>query len=130
VDIVLPTNTDNPSLAFRGMKRFDDGSGYSARLAVRSGWVSAEYDFFFEAPSLVGFLRDLERIDQTLTGIARLQPAYEAQFVEFRGDGRGRVTIHGDLIEHGAMEQRVQFAFMTDQTCMRPFIGALRRIAE
>jgi hypothetical protein len=129
VDIVLQTNSENPSFTFRGLKRFEDGSGYSAKLVIRSGWVAAEYDFFFGTDALHGFLHDLEQIDQTLAGVARLKPAYEAQFIELRGDGSGHVTIHGDLIEHGAMEQRLQFTFATDQTCMRPFIGALRQIA-
>jgi hypothetical protein len=39
------------------------------------------------------------------------------------------VLVEGDLVEHGHMEQRVQFAFQTDQTCLRPFIAKLRELA-
>jgi hypothetical protein len=130
VDINLQTNRENPSLAFRALERFDNGSGYCTRLAVRSGWIYAEYDFFFEAHALARFLKDLEQIDHTLTGVARLKPAYEAQFVEFRGDGKGHVLIKGELMEHGQMEQRVEFAFETDQTCLRPLIAAFHQLAS
>jgi hypothetical protein len=30
------------------------------------------------------------------------------------------------LIEHSEWQQRVQFAFGTDQTCLRPFILSLK----
>jgi hypothetical protein len=107
VDIILQTNTENPSMAFRGLVRFDDGSGYRTKLAIRSGWISADYNFCFQPSSLLSFLADLEQIDRTLTGVARLKPVYEEQFVEFQGIGRGRIRVRGDLIGH-AVPQRVQ----------------------
>jgi len=127
VDIVLETRAENPSLALREFKRFADGSGYSTTLAVRSGWISAEYDFFFEQPRLVAFIQALEEIDRTLVGSAKLKPVYEEQFIAFHGNGMGHIGVQGDLVEHGGIEQRVRFAFRTDQTCLGPFIRALRQ---
>ena len=51
---------------------------------------------------------------------------WEEQFLEFDGVGSGRVKVSGDLIEHSEWQQRVQFAFGTDQTCLRPFILSLK----
>jgi hypothetical protein len=129
VDIVLQTNSENASLAFRAIERFDDGSGYSATLVVRSGWISAEYHFVFESHALARFIRELEQIDGTLAGVARLKPAYEDQFVEFRGDGNGHVSVTGELIEQ-VPQQRVEFEFATDQTCLRPLIVAFQQLAS
>jgi len=129
MDIVLQTNSENPSLAFRAIERFEDGSGYSATLAVRSQWIAADYHFVFEVHALARFLKGLEQIDGTLAGVARLKPAYEDQFVEFRGDGKGQVAVTGELIEQ-APQQRVEFAFVTDQTCLRPLIVAFQQLAS
>jgi hypothetical protein len=129
VDIVIQTNTENPYLAFRDLVRFEDDSGYHTKLTVRSGWLSANYDFNFETRCLSDFISALEQIDRTLVGAARLKPVYEDQFIEFRGDGRGGILIFGCLIDRGGMEQRLQFAFNTDQTCLAALIRGLRQAA-
>jgi hypothetical protein len=59
-------------------------------------------------------------------GSGSAEPMWEEQFLEFDGVGSGRVRVSGDLIEHSEWQQRVQFAFGTDQTCLRPFILALK----
>lgn len=130
MDIVLKTNSDNHALEFRDFTRFADGSGYTTRLAVRSGWVSALYDFCFESEPLLQFLVDLERIDLTMTGLAQLKPMWEAQYVEFQGIGLGHIQIRGELIEHGQHQQRLKFEFATDQTCLRPFITSFQAFAH
>lgn len=129
MDIVLQTNSENPVFSFRDVERFDDGSGYATRLEIRSGWVSVDYPFHFEPQCLGKFLTALESLDRTLAGTARLKPLYEEQFVEFQGNGQGHITVRGELVEDGVRQQRVHFAFGTDQTCLRPLIIALRTIS-
>ena len=129
MDIVLQTNTDNPSLAFRDLERFDDDSGYGTTLVIHSGWISVEYKFVFETLPLQMFLKNLEQIDRTLIGTARLKPTYEEQFVEFEGNGRGHILVHGELADHSG-GQRVRFGFGADQTCLRPFIVAFQQFAS
>lgn len=127
-DIILLTNTSNPFLAFREIEVFEDRSGYSTKLSVRSGWISAEYRFIFEQPCLARFVGDLERLDKVLVGRARLKPTWEEQFIELEGQGLGVINVSGDLIDHGPWQQRVVFAFRTDQTCLRPLIVDLRQL--
>ena len=79
MDIVLETKAENPSLALRVLKSFDDGSGYSTVLVIGFGSISADYDCFFEAHRLTEFVQALEKVDRTLVGSARLKPAYEDQ---------------------------------------------------
>lgn len=128
MDIILQTNTDNPSMAFREITRFGDDSGYSARVILRSNWISADYVFFFENRPLIKFLDGLEKIDRTLSGLARLKPEYEPQFIEFEGMELGHIFVRGELMEHGQHSQRIFFEFQTDQTCLRPFITEFRKI--
>ncbi len=131
MDIILATNADDPYLAFRDVVRFADGSGYSTRIAVRSGWVTADdYMLYFEAEPLSKFLAGIETIDRTLSGVAILKPLFEPPFIEFRGTGRGHVQVRGDLIFSGELDQRVQFAFETDQTCLAPLVGAFRQVTN
>jgi hypothetical protein len=126
MDIILQTNSDNPFLAFRAVERFQDGSGYASQMVVRSDWIAVTYKFYFEEPALRSFMVGLEQLDRTLMGQARLKPMWEQQFLQFDGVGSGRVKVSGDLIEHSEPQQRVQFAFGTDQTCLRPFILSLK----
>jgi hypothetical protein len=127
-DIVLQTNLGNPYLAFREVVRFGDASGYGAILTVRSGWISADYSFVFQTQPLLQFIAQLEQMDRDLIGVARLKPLWENQFVEFQVIRSGQVLVRGDLMDYGGMEQRLQFAFCTDQTCLRPLIDAFRQI--
>ena len=126
MDVILQTNTDNPFLALRAVERFQDGSGYSGQIVVRSDWIAVNYKFYFEEQALKTFIVGLEQLDRTLAGQARLKPMWEEQFLEFDGVRSGRVMVTGDLIEHSDWPQRVQFAFGTDQTCLRPFILSLK----
>jgi hypothetical protein len=126
MDIILQTNTDNPFLALRAVERFQDGSGYSSQIVVRSDWIAVDYKFYFEEQALKTFIAGLEQLDLTLAGQARLKPMWEEQFLAFDGVGSGQVKVSGDLIEHSEWQQCVQFAFGTDQTCLRPFILSLK----
>jgi hypothetical protein len=46
------------------------------------------------------------------------------------GIGNGHVRVGGDLIEDGRHEQKLKFEFVTDQTCLRPLINALQKLAQ
>jgi hypothetical protein len=74
MEIILQTLTTNPFLAFRGLERFLDGSGYLSQTVIRSGWLSVDYKFYFERSELQTFVGDLQQLDQTLVGQARLKP--------------------------------------------------------
>lgn len=128
MDLVLQTNTDNPSLALLGAERFSDGSGYAATLSVSSGAYSVKYPFFFEEHPLNEFIASLSEMQRTLSGVARLKPMWEPQFIEFRATTLGHVLVRGELPGHSQHHQSLVFAFETDQTCLAPFIGALKSL--
>jgi len=125
MDIILATNSVDPALALRGIEVFSDGSGISCTLALRSGWMSAAYRLAVEIHPLERFVAALRELDRTLEGEAILKPQWEPQHLRFSGDGLGRVSVAGELIEHGPHRQFVSFEFATDQTCLGPLVRAL-----
>ena len=128
MDLVLQTNTDNPSLALLGAKRFSDGSGYAAVLYVSSGAYSVKYHLFFEEHPLKEFIASLSEMQRTLSGVARLKPMWEPQFIEFKATSLGHLLVRGSLPEHSQYQQSLVFEFPTDQTCLAPFISALKSL--
>ncbi|WP_439543521.1 WapI family immunity protein [Hyphomicrobium sp.] len=129
MDIILATHCEIPALAFRDWRKFGDASGYVASLDVRTDWIAAERDFYFEVEPLQKFIDALEAIDRTLVGTARLKPLWEEPFVEISGNGRGEILVSGLMIENGHRTQQVRFAFETDQTCLAPLIASLKAAA-
>ncbi|HEX7965232.1 MAG TPA: hypothetical protein VF651_05905 [Gammaproteobacteria bacterium] len=126
MEIVLQTNKENPSLVFQNVTRFRDSSGYAVDLSIASGAFSAIYPFYFEEYPLTEFISSLSAMDETLSGKATLKPMWEKQFIEFIAGNSGHVTVRGELLEHGAFTQKLAFGFKTDQTCLGPFIRALK----
>lgn len=59
MEIILQTNTENPFLAFRNIHRFSEADG-STLVAIRSGWITANFLFFFALGDLRDFIQDLD----------------------------------------------------------------------
>ena len=125
MDIVLPTQDEN-YLAFRNVERYSDLSGFGAHLVVRTHGFSASLPFTVESEPFVAFVESLEEMDRSLTGTARLKAVFEDPYIELALDHTGKVRVSGDLVAHGALTQRLQFEFLTDQTLLAPFTRDLR----
>lgn len=128
--IKLKTNSDDHGLEFLDVERFSDGSGYCAVIMVHSRGFSVEIPFYFEVHPLDAFIENLEKMNQSLIGSARIKPFYEEHFIEFEINALGHVRIRGEMIEYSDMPQRLKFEFETDQTCLSPFIHDLRKWRE
>jgi hypothetical protein len=128
IDVILRTNSDNPSLTLRSCHRL--GSDFGCLLSLRSGPFSADVDFYFEGHALLQFVDDMRGIDTSLRGKARLKLDFEDPFLELEGDGRGHVHVRGLLVQTGDVSQRMEFHFRTDQTCLRPFIDDLEHLTS
>src|SRR5215213_6144864 len=126
MNILLKTNTSNPHLELRDLKRFKDGSGYSSLLVVHSGAFQAEISFYFEEPVFDEFLNRLIEMNRTLSGKAILKPYYEPEYVAFEMLTAGHVQVTGELFEYSAPSQHLEFGFEIDQTCLSPLISDLQ----
>lgn len=126
MDVVLRTHDDTKYVGFHGIERYSDASGYCADLVVRSGEFTGRVKFCFEPAPLAGFVDDLEVMDRTLVGEATLRPLYEETFIKLEVRRTGAVRVSGELVRYAEHTHRLQFGFVTDQTCLAPLIRDLR----
>jgi hypothetical protein len=126
MDVILRMNSINPALRLGNVQLYSDHSGYCF-LEVKSGAFSASIDFFFDAEPWETFLRDLELLDSTLNGVAKLGQFFEKPYIELRGSGNGHITVSGLLFQEGE-NQRLEFEFVTDQTILGPLLADLREV--
>ena len=130
MDIILSTNTNNPRLELGGITRFRDGSGFESHLVVVSGGFSAEHPFYFEEPVLASFVKALESMDQSLKGEDKLKPLFEDDYIELVMSSGGHVIVRGEMFECAEESQHLEFSFVTDQTCLTPLIGDLKKCSQ
>jgi hypothetical protein len=126
MDIVLRTNTEDPSLVFRNVQRFANGSGTCASIAVRSRGWAGEQLVCFAPGQLEEFAHEVEAMDRSLRGSAHLRSGHEDHWLELAVGSTGAVWVSGELFEYAEQEQRLQFGFRTDQTCLGPLASDLR----
>lgn len=133
MDVVLRTQTPDLLLALRDITGFADGSGYVAKLQVRSGGFVLDRPFYFDEAGLADFLSAVDAMDRTLAGSAELRTPGEEDFLRLELGPRGSVSVTGESWEYSELGQRLRFGFTTDQTALRPFFrdlqGASRRRA-
>ncbi|MDF1501718.1 hypothetical protein [Roseisolibacter sp. H3M3-2] len=130
MDVVLRTHTDDPSLAFRRVRRLGPADGYECELHVRSAGFVLARSFWFEPSDLAACIDDLRIMDRDLAGAAELRTRYEDNFVRFDVSARGVVTVSGTATEYSALGQSLRFAFETDQTVLRPLAEDLAALAR
>jgi hypothetical protein len=127
-DAELLTNNDKKSLALRDLKEFDDGSGGTCQLELKSDAFSAALPFTFDDPPVWRFVSQLEVLEETLQGAARLGRKHEDEHILLTGDGLGHINVTGVLRVYGGHPQRLEFAFGTDQTALGQFIRSIRLV--
>jgi hypothetical protein len=129
-NIQLRTNDSSAELELRAIERCDED--FTARLFIRSRGFQAEHRFDFGVEPLVSFHGDIVRMNSTLEGCATLSPRWEEGELIFQLNHLGHLIVRGSLCEQaqGPFQQKLQFAFVTDQTCLAPFERDLRMLLE
>lgn len=107
-DLTLPVNTT--------MKAEIQGEYFAVKAAMD-----------IDVRALAAFSRDLCRIYTVLSGEARLEEPYGQQYLSFAGDGRGHLTVTGQLGGQSGAGDRydVEFVCCSDQTCLMDFCQSL-----
>lgn len=125
-EISLQTNDQRKRL-----KLFDisgAGDDYTCRVQITSHGFSCDRPFHFSRSYLERFCIALKAIDCSLEGHAELRHDYEDDTICIKGDGLGHLEISGSIVQHGELEQQLDFGFVTDQTCLRTLIPDIERI--
>lgn len=128
MDIFFQTNDPEKALALRDIECFQ--GDYCYRIIVRSRGFCVERRFDFDQECLEECLKNVLKMDETLAGSASLHYRYETDRLDFTVDGAGHVKVEGHIIEYGPERQELTFAFVTDQTCLRPLARDLKRCLD
>ena len=129
--VALATNRDDLVVELRHIERFSDGSGFACTMFVRCHGFSAERPFYFSERSFGAALPSLRRMEEELTGEARLDEIWEQeQFLQLTMQSLGHVLVTRQLVEQNKDETRFSFSFRTDQTCLPPFLHSLEALEK
>ena len=124
MNIELSTNNQESKLEFQNVEKYSDHSGFCAHIYVKSdGFTGKVFCTFGEYP-MDEFISQLESCDKSLKGEAILKPEYDNWFLKFSMNHTGGIGIEGLLY---SIDHQLEFAFLTDQTCLSKFIKDLRK---
>ena len=126
--ITLNTNSEENALCLCEIERSDPDEVYSCRLLVRSGRFAYDGKFYFE--NLGNVIDALTRMADSLQGEATLGQPAEESYIRFVVNANGHVTVSGLLVRIDALTQSLNFAFVTDQTVLRPLIRDLSLLSS
>jgi hypothetical protein len=130
VSIILQTGLESDHLEFRDSSLMADGQNFSTFLVVRSGGFRLERAFWFEPFCLERFISDLSSMDESLAGRAVLRPDSEPDHVTLEMLPGGSVRVTGEISDRDDPVNALTFGFLTDQSCLKPFIADLRKLAK
>lgn len=94
------------------------------KLAVE-GFV-ADVAVFIDRDDFARFASELEALDQSLSGVARLEPLERQVSLRVSADHRGRLTLKGELRAQAGSGTRLEFEFELDQTFLREPLAQLQ----
>lgn len=95
---------------------------------MRSGWLACERRFYFDSHHLGGAIDALRTMMSGVPGAAVLGDLREEDRLEFEMDRLGHVFVSRRVVEHSDRAQSIEFAFLTDQTVLGPFVQALEAL--
>ncbi len=127
MDIKLKTNSEDKILKMNNIECLEDNSAYKMNLDIYSRGFSVKKNFYIELFQINKFIKEIEKINKDLKGLATMKPIYEDDYIEFICDKGGHINVKGKIFEHSAIPQHLEFEFITDQTCLPDFIDDLKK---
>jgi hypothetical protein len=129
MDITLQTNSDD-TLEMRGIELLEDNSAYQMQLVVSSNGFAGNISLFIEPQQYNKFIDELDTMNTTLSGSATMKPLWEDDYIRIECNKKGQLTVSCELFEHSDFDKYLKLSFMTDQTCLTPFIKDLKSINQ
>jgi hypothetical protein len=124
--ISLQTHRESQVLSLSEFKA--DSYVYAFTLFVKSGAFSGMVAMsHYDTVWLDAFLEQLRLLERRDVTEAVLEDE-EGNTISFKLDRLGHVEVSGELREYTQRTQRLDFAFETDQTCLKPFITELAKV--
>ena len=128
--IELQANDPAKVVRLSRIEKFRDGSGYSCELTVVSGGFSCRRRFIFDDVALAAAVPELQKMATAAPGTAVIKGQWEEDFLQIESNALGHVRVSGEIFEHSEFDQRLKFAFQTDQTILPPLARDLRILQD
>jgi hypothetical protein len=109
---------------------YDDGNWLVARIGLEVGGFEAGYEASIRSEELEGFMRDVRRLHQDLTGEAEFATMEDQLRLHLTADGRGHVSVAGTAQDAAGTGNRLEFHLEVDQTHLAPLIGNLKTVLD
>jgi hypothetical protein len=116
--IELKTNDTTKVVRLSHVEKFCNGSGYRCDLAVVSGGFSCLRPFYFDDLALSVAVPALREMAAGAEGKCVIKGQWEEDFLQIEANEMGHVWVSGEILEHSEFDQRLKFAFRTDQTIL------------
>jgi hypothetical protein len=122
--VIGKTGAEHVSISIAG--RPDTEGWIEATLEVAAGVWTGRCEVWFHEGELRQFASEIERLYNSLTGTAELNPLEPYLGLKLTGDGKGHIVVDGsarDRLHRGAT---LTFRFELDQTELPAIAAALR----
>jgi hypothetical protein len=123
-DITLPSSDGAGFLTLANF-RSDHRGGASFEIVVSTHGFAGRTEYGLEPQELRSLINALRAMYETCSGFAELRLHREEEHVAFQMTAVGRVVVTGLLVHGHEPQQRLKFAFYSDQSCLPDFIRAL-----
>lgn len=121
MEIVLRTYRDDQALHLSKITRD------SFVLHVSSSGFSGSSTFYdYDSDTISRFVDKLAGLALSGSGLAELVDI-EGNELRFELNKLGHLEVSGKLIPHSIPHQMLEFGFLTDQTCLAPFVADLKK---
>lgn len=128
--IAIETSDGSNVVRMHGVRKRDDGSGYSCEIEVASGGFSCRRPFSFDDTSLSLVLPAIEGMIAGRAGATVIKERFEPDFLEIRASQTGQVTVSGEIYDSGDVDQRLRFSFRTEPRVLAPLARDLRALRD
>lgn len=129
---LLELATHDPTKVVRlsRIEKFRDGSGYCCDLRIASGAFACERRFFFDDVALSAAVPQLRMMAAGTSRSCVIKGRWEDDFLRLESNAMGHVLVSGELYEHSEFDQKLRFAFRTDQTVLLPLAKGLQMLQD
>ena len=110
-------------MSLSNVERIDDA--FECHLWLLSGKFTCETSFSFSTHSLIEAVESFKRMIDGSPGETTLRYRHEPDFIRFEMNQLGHVIVSGELFDFALPQQRLKFAFGTDQTVLTPLLRDL-----
>ncbi len=91
------------------------------KVCVESGGFKGNSEFDIDIKEMAIFCGSISEIYSSLRGTATVKEAFGDQYVDFKGDGKGHVSVRGLISSRDEFSQELKFENMIDQTVLKDF---------